>query len=163
MVDTNVAIVANGRPDPSRGARAPSVACRLACVEFLGRLLTTGQVILDVAGAIQDEYRRNLRPSGQPGVGDRFYQAVLNSAPRRVVRIELPQRADGSYEDFPDVPELAAFDPSDRKFAAAARRTGVPVSVATDSDWHGFRQSLHEHGIDVAFLCGDKVTGWFEP
>ncbi|SRR6266851_3589785 len=76
-VDTNVPIVANGSPDPKDQAYSPSPRCRLAAVEFLQDLLRRGCVILDLAGEIQTEYHRYLSPRGQPGVGDRFYLAVL--------------------------------------------------------------------------------------
>src|SRR5262245_56802768 len=96
VVDTNVAVVANG------DAKNASVACRLAAVEFLGRIVARGRVILDREGDIQHEYRRHLNPSGQPGVGDRFYLLVLASAPQLVRRIGLPKHPSARiYEDFP--------------------------------------------------------------
>ena len=55
--------------------------CRLAAVEFLQEVLVRGCVVLDLAGEIEAEYHRYLSPRGQPGVGDRFYLEVLNSAP----------------------------------------------------------------------------------
>ena len=51
--------------------------------------MTQGRIILDFGGEIQAEYLRHLNPHGQPGVGDRFLQVVLNSAPTRVERVEL--------------------------------------------------------------------------
>src|SRR4051794_35012976 len=92
-VDTNVPIVANGRS--GQNEVSPSVDCRLAAVTFLQLLLKSGAILLDLDGAIQAEYRALLNPSGQPGVGDRFYREVLSSAPHLVERIELPRRADG--------------------------------------------------------------------
>ncbi len=83
VVDTNVAIVANGRNTNA------NIDCRLAAIEFLNKLINEGQVILDIEGEIQAEYHRHLNPSGQPGVGDRFYQTILQSSPSRVFRIEL--------------------------------------------------------------------------
>lgn len=53
-VDTNVPIVANGRSD--NGEHLPSIACRLAAIEFLESLLTGGVVLLDLEGEIQAEY-----------------------------------------------------------------------------------------------------------
>lgn len=72
-MDTNVPIIANGRPDPSNGGRAPSPACRLSAIDFLEETLERRRVLLDRAGEIQSEYHRYLSPRGQPGVGDRFY------------------------------------------------------------------------------------------
>ena len=156
IVDTNVPIVANGRPDRARGSRAVSVSCRVAAVELLMKIIGSGTLVLDLAGEIQGEYRRHLSPRGQPGVGDLFYLTVLQSAPKKVERVVLPRNTDGSYVDFPDDPALARFDRSDRKFAALARRERVPVSSATDSDWLDFRVPLAANGIDVDFVCGDN-------
>ncbi len=120
-----------------------------------------GKVILDLAGEIQEEYRCHLNADGQPGVGDRFFQVVLNSAPRRVQRIEL--RKDpltDQFLDFPSDPQLANFDPSDRKFAAAARRTGQPVANAIDSDWLDHKAALNANGIVVHFICGCDPRRW---
>jgi hypothetical protein len=162
-VDTNVPIVANGRPDPSNGGRAPAPACRLAAIDFLEETLRSRRVVLDLAGEIQAEYQRNLNPRGQPGVGDRFYQQILMSVPARVERLDLPCSADGVYDDFPGHPELKNFHLDDRKFAALARRAGVPVANATDSDWLHHRATLTRHGVAVHFVCGCDNREWFEP
>lgn len=160
VVDTNVPIVANGRSDPD-GASYPSLNCRIAAVEFLLELLSSGKLLVDRAGEIQAEYRRHLSPRGQPGVGDRFYCEVLNSAPQFVERVDLPRRDDGEYADLPQALIDAGFDPSDRKFAALGRRENVPVINATDSDWLNHRTMLAEHGIRVRFVCGCDRTKWF--
>jgi len=155
VVDTNVAIVANGRQTHA------SPDCRLAAIEFLNGLIDRGKIILDLAGDMQEEYHRHLNPDGQPGVGDRFFLVVLNSAPRRVVRIDLPKDGStGVYRDFPSDPALARFDPSDRKFAAAARQTGQPVANATDSDWLDHKVALNANGIAVDFVCGCNRQFW---
>lgn len=153
VVDTNVAIVANGRA-------GHSVLCRLAALQFLDALVRRGRVVLDLAGAIQEEYRRYLSPTGQPGVGDRFFQVILQSAPSRVERIELARNELGEFLDFPEDPRLASFDPSDRKFAAAARKAAVPVANAVDSDWLDHRSALQENGIAVEFVCGSDPATW---
>ena len=156
VVDTNVAIVANGRETNA------SIDCRLAAVEFLNALLASGQVILDLGGEIQEEYRY-LNPKGEPGVGDRFYRTILQSAPKHVERIELEKNAAGDFSDFPTDPALAAFDRSDRKFAAAARKAKVPVANATDRrSWHVHHTALAANGIDVEFICGADPTRWLE-
>jgi len=162
VVDTNVPIVANGRPDTSRGSRQPTPGCRLAAIDFLENILRNGRILLDAGGEIQKEYRAYLHGSGQPGVGDRFYLEVLRSGPNRVERIDLPKRADGSYEDFPADPNLANFDRSDRKFVALGLRAKAPVAVATDSDWVLAKTALSTHGLTVRFLCGDDPKNWFE-
>ena len=153
VVDSNVLVVANGRQTNA------SVHCRTAAVEALRDLLGRGRIVVDRAGAMIEEYRRYCHPKGQPGVGDRFYREILmNYAAEKVERIGLSQRNDGSFADFPDDPALAAFDPSDRKFAAAARKAGVPVMNATDSGWLIHHEALARNGIEVEFVCGmDQV------
>lgn len=160
VVDTNVAIVANGRPD-RKDPRPPSVDCQRSAVTFLMDLLNNSTVLLDLEGAIQAEYRHCLNPHGQPGVGDRFYQVILHSSPDRVERVELPKRPDGEYADLPQALIDRGFDPSDRKFAALAKREDVPVYNATDSDWLNDAATLAAEGIAVEQLCGCDKAGWF--
>jgi hypothetical protein len=159
VVDTNVAIVANGQPDEG-DARSPSPMCRRAAVIFLTKLVENGRVLLDDAGAIQAEYRRQLNPSGAPGVGDRFYQEVLHSHPKLVERVNLPKRPDGEYEDLPQEIIDARFDPSDRKFAALAHKEGVPVYNATDSDWIEHSNTLATAGLVIENICGCNPELW---
>lgn len=160
VVDTNVAIVANGRPSDD-DPRPPAIACRLAAVEFLTGLVRQGTVLLDLDGAIQGEYRRHLNPQGAPGVGDRFYREILNSSPKLVERVELPKRADGEYQHLPQSLIDTGFDPNDRKFAALARKEDVTLHNATDSDWIEHAQSLRQEGVNVNNLCGCDTTLWF--
>jgi hypothetical protein len=160
VVDTNVAIVANGRSDPE-DTRPPSILCRKAAVTFLSQLVENGRVLLDFEGAIQAEYRNHLNPSGAPGVGDRFYQEVLRSAPKLVERVGLPKRHDGEYEDLPQALIDVGFDPSDRKFAALAHKEGVSVYNATDSDWVEHSITLANAGVQVENLCGCNINLWF--
>lgn len=160
VVDTNVPIVANGRPDP-KGSKQPSVPARLSAIDFLEQLLNKGRVLLDNDGAIQAEYHKHLNPRGQPGVGDRFYLEVLQSAPRRIERFALLKRSDGEYADLPQEVLDAGFDPSDRKLAALARQQDTPVANATDSDWLHHRILLQRCGITVHFVCGADPAVWW--
>lgn len=154
VVDANVPIVANGQQTNA------SPACRLTAVEFLEQLLNSARIVVDAAGEIEAEYHRYLQPRGQPGVGDRFYQAVLNSAPERIVRVAL-QKVDGEFVDFPDDERLVQFDLNDRKYVAAARKTNSSVAVATDSDWLGHREALEDCGVALRFVCGTDRATWF--
>lgn len=160
VVDTNVPVVANGRPDPG-DLRPPSVGCRESSIKFLQAVLLSGQVLVDLDGEIQREYRTYLNPNGQPGVGDRFYLEVLNSAPRRIERIELPKVESGEYADLPQTLVDAGFDRADRKFAALAMRAGAPVINAIDSDWLNHRATIENAGIEIRFLCGSDAERWF--
>jgi hypothetical protein len=161
-IDTNVPVVANGRIDSTDGGRAPSVECRIASVEFLVSVLKSHVVVLDIGGEIQAEYRRNLNPSGQPGVGDRFYQEVLHSNPDRVERVALAKEADGEYTDLPKRLIAISFHSDDRKFAALARKEGIPVATSTDSDWLMHKTEIERNGIDIQFVCGCVAGKWFK-
>lgn len=155
VVDTNVAVVANGRNTNV------SLACRSAAGEFLNRLIAQGRVILDLAGEIQTEYERHRDPKRSLGVGDRFFMMILNSAPRRVERIQLSKdHATGEYQDFPSDPLLSTFHRKDRKFAALARKCGVPVANAVDPGWLDHFAALKANGILVDFVCGADRANW---
>lgn len=161
VVDANVPIVANGSSIEDDEGEV-SIDCRLAAVEFLQHLLSTDKIVLDDAGEIQTEYRRHLNPAGQPGVGDRFLQEVLNSSPQRVLRVALPKLASGEYQSLPMAVIAAGFDPSDRKYAALAKQEQIPVANAVDSDWVHHLALLTANGIDVHFVCGCNAATWFE-
>lgn len=51
VVDTNVPIVANGRPDPDDES-TPSLECREAALRYLIDLISTGKILVDLAGEI---------------------------------------------------------------------------------------------------------------
>lgn len=161
VVDTNVPIVANGRSEDGE-ARPPSLMCREATVRFLLRVVSSERILLDQGGEIQAEYRTYMRPSGQPGVGDRFYQVVLQSSPDRVRRVDLPRGADGEFESLPIGLRAIGFDPSDRKFAALAHQEGAPLANATDSDWINDGEAIEQAGIQVHNLCGCDPLDWFD-
>jgi hypothetical protein len=160
VIDTNVPIVANGRVALDEVAGPPSLECRLAAVEFLNRMHDSGTVVVDAAGEIQAEYRKHLLPSGEPGVGDRFYQMILLSSPQQVQRVPLAKTG-ANFDAFPESAELAGFDLSDRKFAALALQENIPVCNAVDSDWVNFKEGLEEAGLVIRFVCGTDVASWF--
>jgi hypothetical protein len=160
VVDTNVPIVANGRIDPSQG-RVPTPECQETTVQFLVELRNRGMVMLDDSGEVVAEYRNHLSPSGQPGVGDRFYYEILNSHPDRVVRIALARRDDGQYKAVPQHLIDEGFDPSDRKFIALALAACATVANATDSDWIEHKIALDQARVRVNNLCGCDPRIWF--
>jgi hypothetical protein len=80
---------------------------------------------------------------------------------RRVRWVNLLKSADDEFVDFPNIVTLAKFDRSDRKFAALAKKSGVAVTNATDSDWVDFQEPLSQNGITVNFLCGCVKGAWF--
>ena len=158
VIDTNVPVAAN---EQGGGAGPPVAAeCQLAAIRFLECVLKNREhVILDDSGAVEEEYRRHLNPKGKPGVGDRFYQRICRDW-RLHPRVPLPKRPDGEYRDLPQPVIDAGFDRDDRKFAALAKRKGVPVVNAVDSDWLNAQTLLAAHGIRVKFVCGCDETRW---
>ena len=80
VVDTNVAIVANGR-ETDTDAR-----CQLTCVEKLKSLAAREVVTIDDKGLILNEYRRRLNFSGMPGVGDAFLTRIIHEGPESASR-----------------------------------------------------------------------------
>ncbi len=61
VVDTNVPILANGRPDPSNGGRQPSPHCRRAAIDFLVDTLKRRRILLNGArGAMSARPRRSV-------------------------------------------------------------------------------------------------------
>lgn len=115
---------------------------------------------MDTAGEMQQEYRTYLNPSGEPGVGDRFYQSILQRA-KNIEWVDLNQDAAGEYIDLPAEIVDAGFDPSDRKFAAMSVKEDVPVVNATDSDWANDKELLESNGVQIRFLCGCDPAAWF--
>ncbi len=165
VVDTNVPVVANYdqmSPPSSRGDRIPTISCQLKAIQALLEAIEKHCILLDIDGSIQDEYRRQLNPRGQPGVGDRFYLEVINSAPGRIERVELPRRGDGEYENLPQSLIDCGFDRSDRKFAALAKQENAVVLNAVDSDWVEKALILEIENISVNNLCGCDLRDWFK-
>ncbi len=158
IVDTNVAVVANGQNN------GVVDSCKDACTRFIAEIHAGRIVLIDSADEIRAEYAKAVRMGRPYQLGAQFLLHVLRHQhdTRHVRRIELPKRPDGAFGDFPDTPDLASFDRSDRKFAALARKTGIAVANATDSDWADYKVSLNAHGIAVDFLCGCDKTEWFK-
>ena len=154
VVDTNVAMVANGKS--TAGA-----ACTARCARELYDVEQRGHVVIDDGRLILDEYRANLNSSGQPGVGDRFYRWLLINLfnAERCTRVRITPTAEGSFMEFPAHRDLAGFDPSDRKFiaVAVAHEYKPCVLQAFDSKWWPLRTALEEAGITITFLCPEEI------
>lgn len=155
VVDTNVLLVANGQhPDVSP-------ECVVACVGHLQSLEKTGVVVIDDGYRILGEYRKKTSMSPPKGVGDIFLKWLMRNATNRryVEQVSLTETATDCFEEFP-VPALAAaFDASDRKFAAVAHAHPhrPPVWQAADSKWLAWWKDLQAHGVRVVFLCPSDV------
>ena len=143
VVDTNVAVVANGRDWLDR---APG--CVQACIQIVREITADGCIAVDDLWLILREYKNNLNESGEPGVGDQFLKWVLTNT-------FTPRCCLVTMREFPDHPELSTFDPSDRKFVqvALAHNELPPILQATDTKWRQFEALLRQHRIDVRFLC----------
>lgn len=155
LIDTNVAVAANGKSDAGP-------ACRDAAGQWLVQLQQHEILVLDDAFLILNEYDRNLHSAGQPGPGDAFYLWALRnrSNPRHCVQVALELAEDGSFAAFPSVEALAKFDRDDRKFVAAAltHPANPPVVVATDKDWHHDYAALIQYGVRMEFICPAEMT-----
>ena len=151
VVDTNVAIAANGRNTHA------DLRCQLACVKKLRSVVAGDVVAVDNNGEIMAEYARHLAYSGKPGVGDVFYKHVFDNQYRgdRVLRVPVtPSDNDRGYVELPH----NAFDPSDRKFLAVAVVAGATVLNATDSDWEEHASLVEELGVEVCQLCPQHAS-----
>jgi len=120
--------------------------------------------VLDDALRILNEYMDHLSMGGEPGAGDAFMKWVWNiqGDENRCERVFLTSRYENGAEDFqefPNDPDLADFDWSDRKFVAAAVTSvrGPIVLNAVDSDWADCHEALERNGVNVRFLCPQHV------
>lgn len=152
LVDTNIPALANGTEDEELFNVSDD------CVDLLVKLTKQGGLVLDDGARIFNEYRANLRLSGQPGTGDQFMKWVhdyrWNEQYCRLVPITCTDESNQIFEEFPEHPDLEDFDVSDRKFVAVANSSveKVPIMQAVDFKWWGWEPALKEAGIEVAFL-----------
>ena len=156
VVDTNVAVVANGHH------QAAGSECVQACIAAL--IETRQQLILvDDGFRFFTEYRRLLRHSGQPGVGDAFFKWLWDNQgnPERCYQVAITpvDHSESDFAEFPTDAELAKFDAADRKFVAVALASGLSPTVlnASDTGWWIFREPLARNGVTVEFLCPELM------
>lgn len=156
VIDTNVAVTANGGHPPA------GLDCIANCIDALKSARTQG-VLIDDGQRILGEYRRHLSHSGQPGAGDAFFSWLWKNQANpkycRQVAITSLGSSDTGFEEYPDDPELAGFDPSDRKFIAVARGSGTAPEVlqASDSKWWPLRNAFQRNGVRIRFLCPELM------
>ena len=156
VVDTNVAVVANGQSPQA------SSNCVDTCINRLERIIRGEEkLVLDSGWIILGEYLRNLRSSGEPGAGDRLLRWILANKDRLcdLVPITPVDGSENEFEEFPDDPALEDFDPDDRKFIAVAiaHIEKPPILQAVDSQWWDFRAAFRQNGIIVEFICEDDI------
>lgn len=153
VVDTNVPRAANG------DATHASIACQIACIDELERIVRGCRILLDSSGLILEEYGKRLRYKGAPGVGDQFFRWVWDSLgdEYRVRQVAITQHAERTFEEFPADSELIGFDIDDRKFVATVVAGGRSAQVvnAVDSDWRHYEALLTRNEIFVRHLCSE--------
>lgn len=150
VVDTNVAIAANGRNTHA------SLECQYECIELLQKLTSdrgSHQVYLDEGERILDEYRAYLYHHGEPGVGDRFYRFLHDHmySGNKVRQIAITPIEDEA-RSFAELPPNG-LDVSDRKFLAVALIGKATVVNAMDTDWHDQAGFIADLGVTVMQLC----------
>ena len=156
IVDTNVAVVANGQSPQA------SSNCIDTCIHRIeGIIRGEEKLVLDNGWIILGEYLRNLRSSGEPGAGDRLLRWILANKDRLcdLVPITPVGGSENEFEEFPDDPTLNDFDPDDRKFIAVAyaHPEKPPILQAVDSQWWDFRDTFHRNSIIVEFICEEDI------
>lgn len=158
VVDTNVAITANGK------ANQANTQCVSKCLHELVTIRNAKQVLLDDKGLILQEYLKQ-KPHGFPqGAGDAFlvwvYDNQANSAHVRIVPVTPLNGGSMGFAEFPNDSELFSFDQDDRKFVAVALASKTPTTIlnATDTDWWIHRKALSKNGVQLKFLCRQLMT-----
>lgn len=152
VVDTNVAIAANGRNTHADDK------CRKACIEKLTDVCSQHVVVLDDGGRIFDEYKRNLNFAGAPGVGDMFFKHIFNHGydEKRVHRVSITP-CSNNRQGFKGLPPNT-LDPSDRKFLATAVAGKADILNATDSDWSEQKELTERLRVEVRQLCPQHAS-----
>jgi len=154
VVDTNVAMAANGRNTHA------SLTCQYACTEFLEGLVSLRKrtrIVLDEQGLIFAEYRNRLHFKGQPGVGDMFFKYLHDHMylGKKIQLVPITPIADET-RGFNELPSNSV-DKSDRKFLATALVAGAAVVNALDGGWHKQTDFVTELGVNVRQLCPDQA------
>jgi hypothetical protein len=150
VVDTNVLLAADGRSDYSR-------RCASTCALRLKQIQERHTVVLDRGREILREYGRKIPHTRQPGMGYYFWKWLINmrAGDAHCAWVDLTVHATRGYVEFPDHEDLQEFDPSDRKFVAAAvaHPARPEIVQAGDSKWWGWKVALEACGIRICFPC----------
>lgn len=156
VVDTNVAVAANGRNTHA------SDECQLICIETLEKIIKSDSIAIDDEGLIMSEYQKYLHPKGEPGVGDAFYRYIFDHqySSKKIERVTITPIDDhGNFDEFPNNDrDLNGFDLSDRKFVAVALTSSNNAEIvnATDSDWVKYARPLSRY-VKVVQLCPGRI------
>ena len=120
--------------------------------------MNRGRVTLDDTHRILDEYMKKTDPNRGKHVGQVFLKWLLRNL-SSCLYVTLHEHPERGFASFPEDPELALFDPSDRKFVAvaAACEECPPILQAADSKWLGWADALLRNGVNVEFLCPEDL------
>ena len=152
VVDTNVLVVSNGRDTHA------DLECQRSCTERLIAARNEELVLLDDHNLIIGEYQRHARPSGEPGLGDRFLVYLFDHqySGERVVRVPINPN-DIASRGFDELPSNT-LKAGDRVFLAVAVVGNAPILNATDSDWSEQMDLLRRLQVSVFQLCPQHAT-----
>jgi len=147
VVDTNVLLVASAAHpfSPFDDTHVPRDQ-QLQVFEWLDafRLDPARRLVLDDLFEIYEEYRHKLTEQD-------FGLLVVHEKMQALRQVTIAWDPDGRAV----VPEaFAAFDPSDRKFLAAALTDPGSIAIvnASDTDWFEIEAALAEAGVTVVHL-----------
>lgn len=150
VIDTNVLLVASAAHpySPFDDTHVPA-ELQKAVFDWLAAFRTddSRRLVIDDWFEIYDEYRNKL--------SDQDYGLLVIADKMRNLQIaELEWDEDGRAI-VP--PEFSCFDPSDRKFLAAALtdRANISIANATDTDWLEIEEQLEAAGVRVEHLLED--------
>ena len=150
VVDSNVAIVANGK------AQQVSAVCQICCIEFLQYAISPKSpdvIALDNNGAIFDEYKKHLSFAGQPGVGDIFFKFIHDQMySKNKIKLFVINPVNDESVGYRELPPNN-LDQSDRKFLAVACVAKANIANATDTDWEQQKALVTSLGVTVKQLC----------
>lgn len=156
ILDTNVPKTAN-LAVATDGVTNENAKCVERCVELIEKIIKSkgSGLVLDSMDEIFDEYRGQLNLGGSPGQGDAFMKWLHDNRWNfpEIDRVNITKNND-TYSEFPQHPELANFDISDRKFVATSNAHPCKPCIyqAADSKWWGWKDALLEVNIKVCFM-----------
>lgn len=155
VIDTNVAISANGRDTHACGK------CQIECIEYIEAATSPKSkkiIVLDDQDLIIGEYKKHLNHRGQPGMGDAFYKYLHDHmyGGDKILLVRINENGDDDT-GFDELPENS-IDPSDRKLLAAAKVAAADIINALDTDWHEKRDFLSAFSVNVVQLCPEHGT-----
>jgi hypothetical protein len=127
--------------------------------------MQSGSIAIDDAYRILGEYHQKTSPTKAKGVGDLFLKWVMTKLAdtNRVHQVSLTELTEDRFKEFPVASLEAAFDRTDRKFAAVsnAHPEKPPIWQAADCKWLDWWPELKASGVEVQFLCGDDVCRFY--